>query len=265
MSGELFDDTEKNRSLGSIQIYRSVMDHPLFKNRDPYSKREAWFDLLLEVNSEPAEVIIKGYKFIVGRGESIKSLDTWAIRWKWDKSKVRRFFSTLENEGMIALKNDTATDTVNDTVKNFKTTHITICKYDSYQCVRHTSKNENDTVNDTATDTKQYIYNNIYNNSLTNNSIGEEIFRKFKHLEISNNEVGKLKSIGYSQDQIDTVLNSIENHKKNTSYSSLYLTAINWLKRSHPEITYRSETGDKPMTDEEIEEYMRPKKPLTLL
>lgn len=56
------------------------------------------------------------------------------------------------------------------------------------------------------------------------------IYRKFNHLKLSIEDFDKLR-IEYSADQINNVLDSIENYKQNKSYSSLYLTAKNWLKR----------------------------------
>jgi hypothetical protein len=94
-----------------------------------FSKFEAWNDILLNVNYAEAKCLIKGKLYIIKRGESILSLDNWAKRWGWDKSKVRRFMDLLKNDGMICLKTDNIT------------THLTVCKYEEYQ----DSSNANET------------------------------------------------------------------------------------------------------------------------
>ena len=59
----------------------------------------------------------------------------------------------------------------------------------------------------------------------------EEVYKKFKHLSITVNEFNKLLVSGYTKDEVDQILNKIENFKNNKKYVSLYLTALDWLKK----------------------------------
>ena len=65
--------------------------------------------------------------------------------------------------------------------------------------------------------------------------INKEVYKSFSHLKIYIDEVEKLKNIGYSENQINNVLDSIQNYKKNTNYTSLYLTAKKWLEKETTE------------------------------
>lgn len=67
----------------------------------------------------------------------------------------------------------------------------------------------------------------------------KDIYRSFAHLKLSFLEFDKLMAAGYSQIQIDNILNQIENYAKNKNYKNLYLTAINWLNK---------ETQTKPIS-----------------
>ena len=71
--------------------------------------------------------------------------------------------------------------------------------------------------------------------------VKETIYRQFKHLSITEAENAKLLE-NYTQQQIDDVYDRIENYSKNKSYTSLYLTANNWLKKS---VTPKTEVKSK--------------------
>jgi hypothetical protein len=115
---------------GWIKIHRSITSHWLYSEKRTYSKLEAWYDILITVNYLDNKVIIKGKLYEVKRGESILSFESWANRWNWDKSKVRRFFTLLQKDEMIEFKCDSIT------------THLTVCKYESYQGERNADETQ---------------------------------------------------------------------------------------------------------------------------
>lgn len=61
-----------------------------------------------------------------------------------------------------------------------------------------------------------------------------DTYRSFKHLKISFEEFNNLQALGYSKKQIDAILDSVENYRKNNTYTSLFLTAKKWLEREYP-------------------------------
>jgi len=107
---------------GWIKVHRQLSNHWIWEKPE-YLKW--WMDILMQANIEPKKVLIKGQLIEVGRGEVIYSYETWANRWKINKSKVLRFLKMLEKDSMIVLKSETVT------------TRLSICKYDTYQGERN--------------------------------------------------------------------------------------------------------------------------------
>jgi hypothetical protein len=69
--------------------------------------------------------------------------------------------------------------------------------------------------------------------SVSDSVNAKDIYKRFAHLSITNEEVKKLL-VNYSSNQISDILNDIENYKGNTKYKSLYLTAKKWLQKNEP-------------------------------
>jgi hypothetical protein len=86
--------------------------------------------------------------------------------------------------------------------------------------------------NATASDRKRTNTKSADSDSVSvsvNDSDNKNIYRRFAHLSLSEEEYIKLNK-DYTKQQIDRILDSIENFAKNKKYKSLYLTAKNWLK-----------------------------------
>jgi hypothetical protein len=59
----------------------------------------------------------------------------------------------------------------------------------------------------------------------------KEEYRSFAHLSITDTEYQKLTDLGYTEQQVNSIFDSIENYADNKKYKSLYLTARKWLEK----------------------------------
>ena len=102
---------------GYVKIFRSLKSHWLWSDS---TKLKWWLDLILSANYLEQKVLIKNTLIVCKRGETIKSIRTWAKEWRTTDKTVKSFLDLLKNDNMI------------DYVSDKNTTHITICNYDSY-------------------------------------------------------------------------------------------------------------------------------------
>lgn len=119
---------------GWIKLYRTLNEHMLWSG-EPYSKGQAWVDILLWANHKDSQIMLKGQKVVIKRGQQGRSIVTLVNKWKWSRNKVVRFLKFLKTEHMI------------DFETNHLTTTITICNFDRYQ--------DHDPDGDTADDTAE--------------------------------------------------------------------------------------------------------------
>lgn len=203
---------------GWIALHRRIQKHWIYQDPEKY---RAWTTILLEVNHSKQKVNIKNNLIEVERGESLNSLDTWAILFgkKWNKSKVRRFFTLLAEDSMIEL------------IPAKKTTHLKVLNYDTYQLGRNA--NETKVKRKRNTNETQMTPNNNDKNDKNEKKKKKEMYRKVQHLSLSTEEFDKLRELGYSKRVIDDILDAMENYAKLRNYKSAYLTALKWLKKEH--------------------------------
>lgn len=107
-------------TLGHVKLHRSICEDDLWC-LEPFSKAQAWIDLLMNANWKPGVFAVRGNMVNIERGQIGWSEIRMASRWMWSREKVRRFLSYLEKSGKITQQ------------KTHATTIITICNYDRYQ------------------------------------------------------------------------------------------------------------------------------------
>lgn len=138
---------------GWAKIYRSLSDHWLWEDK-PFSKGQAWIDLLLLVNHSEKKTMIDGRLETVSVGQTITSTRKLCDRWGWSNTKVRNFLKMLENESMIIVKSDSKKTVIN--IVNYsvyqdsdnKKETVKRQSRDSQTTVKHTNKNEKNEKNE---------------------------------------------------------------------------------------------------------------------
>ncbi len=165
---DIANDFNVNYQTGWIKLFRSIKNHWLFPKSRPFTPFEAWIFILIEVNHN-GEKCVFGYDILdCPRGDKLYSFDTWAKKFNWNKSKVRRFFNLLQKDNMIVLKSEQ------------KTTRLTVCNYDSYQSYRNANetqvkrkRNASETqvtpikeLKNEKNEKKEYTYNQFYDEQL---------------------------------------------------------------------------------------------------
>jgi hypothetical protein len=96
---------------------------------DPFTKGQAWADLLMLANYQAGHVYIRGTIVEYERGEIVVSERFLNERWAWSKGKVRRFLDVLETRQRIVTR------------KSSLTSIIAITNYDEYQSDGNTDGN----------------------------------------------------------------------------------------------------------------------------
>jgi len=184
---------------GWIKIHRQIVDWEWFSDTNTF---RVFLQLLLKANHK--EKKYRGMDLKVGT--IITSRDILAMETGLSVRQVRTALDKLKSTNEVTIKTSS------------QGTIIEVVNYAKYQLTTNETTNERPT-NDQQTTTNKNEKNNK-----------ENTYREFNHLSLSVDDFNKLR-IDYSEEQINNILDSIENYKQNKGYSSLYLTAKNWLKR----------------------------------
>lgn len=127
---------------GYIKLFRCLQDNEMWCD-DPFSRGQAWVDLLMIANHKDTHIRKRGIKISVSRGQVAWSERQLADRWKWSRGKVKRFLNELEDDHQIEQQNGTQNLNV--------TSLITIINYERYQ----SDEPQNEPQNEPQTDRKR--------------------------------------------------------------------------------------------------------------
>jgi DNA replication protein DnaD len=149
------DSLDNNLSTGYICLFRSMRKHWIWADAEKF---KWWVDILLECNHKDKKVLIGTELILCKRGECIVSILTWSKRWRTTRSSVRRFLDLLESDSMIVRKS------------NSKTTHLTICNYETYNDKRTAKRS----TNEHQTNIQVYTTNNDNNDKNVNSAVAQK-------------------------------------------------------------------------------------------
>lgn len=127
--------------MGWIKIHRNITENPMYFS-EPFTRMQAWIDLLLVANYRDSVIYVRGNKVDVKRGQIAKSQDFFATRWKWSRGKVIRFLDELQKCGQIVQQ------------KSNVITLISVVNYEYYQ--------QDGTTDEPQTDSRQYNKRTTY-------------------------------------------------------------------------------------------------------
>lgn len=200
---------------GWVSVHRKIQDNVLWQDK-PFSKGQAWIDILLDVNHRENEVLLGNEIIKVESGEMITSIRKLCDRWGWSNTKVRNFLELLTKQDMITYKSDTKKTLVKvlnysdyqglDICKNDAKTHQKHNKNTSKTHQKHTNNNVNNSNNENNDNKEQKkpavpyqkikeLYNEICGDELL--SIRTMSDRRRKHLRARWNEEGNLDIFEY--------------------------------------------------------------------
>lgn len=168
---------------GWISVYRSILESSLWLS-EPFTRGQAWFDLLLLANHTEGFIRVRGNKVPLTRGQVGWSVLSLSKRWKWSRSKVKRYLNELEKEAMIKQQTNSITSI------------ITISNYNFYQnTIQQTNSKQTTDEQQSDTNNKDKKKNNVNKRRVTFSPPSlEEVISHFLQLKSTEYEAQKFFS-----------------------------------------------------------------------
>ena len=79
---------------GWIPVYRQIQENWMWKEK-PFSKGQAWIDLIMLANYEDKKMPYKGEVITCERGTVNLSISFLADRWGWSRKKTKKKLKSI--------------------------------------------------------------------------------------------------------------------------------------------------------------------------
>ena len=208
---------------GWISLHRKIQENDLWLC-EPFTRGQAWIDLLLLANHESGYFYKRGVKIDLKRGQVGWSELALSNRWKWSRNKVRKFLSELEKEQQIKQQKTNVTQI------------LTLINYDKYQ------QKDNKQNNRRTTEGQQKDTNNNENNENNENNDNDSVNDIYNYYpskcSVSNRSTGKSRKKDckkieqllkeYSIDKLKSIIDRYKSECLNTkTYMKNFATFLN--------------------------------------
>lgn len=170
---------------GWIKLHRKTLDNPIITKDSDYLA--VWIYLLLNTTHKEYDVLFKGERVTLKRGQLLTGRKSISEKLKIDENKVQRILKSLENEHQIEQQ------------KSNKNRLITIVSWDKYQ--QDEQQNEQQ-LNNKRTTTEQQVntnknVKNIKNDNNITTTVGDSCVDGLQEIiEFYNNNIGLIAPYG---------------------------------------------------------------------
>jgi hypothetical protein len=202
---------------GWVKLHRSIRDHWLYSEK-PFSKLEAWIDLLLSANHKDNKFLLGNELIEVKRGSFVTSEVKLAEKWGWSRTKVRTFLELLEKDNMLVKKSDN------------KKTVLTIVNYSDYQDTE-TAKEQQKDSKKTAEEHQKNTNKNVKNDK---NDKKKVFYAEF----VSMTEIEYQKLVAeHGELATKEMIKILDNYKgsKGKTYKNDYRAILTWVVSRYEE------------------------------
>lgn len=170
---------------GWVAIHRSIKDNWVWEDK-PFSKGQAWIDLILTANHEDVIKTVKGRPHKFEKGTVSMSQRKLADRWGWSRDKVIHFLHDLCTTGMIEKQS-----------KDY--TIIKLVNWDKFQ-VEHSKKQTTKQTTDQSSE--QTTSQTLNNNDLTmNNNYDNREEQPLPEIKAPKYPTGKYNNVMLTQEE----------------------------------------------------------------